>query len=90
MTHHNTTHETGTRLAEYTSKAQSQEDKVLELFKRQDRPMSPWEVWEYFPNWPPTSARRAITNLTHSGLLEKTNIKRTGLYGRPEYFWRLP
>ena len=38
---------------------------------------------------PLTSIRRAIHDLTDKGLLFKTDRKRHGLYGRPEYIWSL-
>lgn len=36
-----------------------------------------------------TSVRRSINSLYKAGLLHKTNIKRNGMYGRPEVVWRL-
>jgi hypothetical protein len=38
---------------------------------------------------PLTSIRRSITNLTKHGLLERTNKKQIGAYGRSEFAWRL-
>ena len=40
------------------------------------------------PDAPLTSVRRAMTNLTKDGLLEKTELKAEGIYGRPEHFWK--
>ena len=36
-----------------------------------------------------TSVRRSITNLTKVGRLKKTGVKKTSIYGRPEYVWEL-
>ena len=36
-----------------------------------------------------TSVHRCITDLTKEGHLEKTTRKRKGIYGRPEYIWKL-
>jgi len=41
-------------------------------------------------NPPLTSIRRAMSNLSTRGLLVKTNKQHPGLYGRPEYYWKLP
>lgn len=37
---------------------------------------------------PLTSIRRAVTNLAHYGLLDKTSMRRTGIYGKKEYVWK--
>ena len=47
------------------------------------------ELYKELSGVPLTSIRRAITNLTFPGSLVKTNVKTTGPYGRPEYYWRL-
>lgn len=39
-------------------------------------------------NWPITSIRRAITNLTDEDYLEKTDNLSEGAYGKPEHLWR--
>ena len=38
---------------------------------------------------PITSVRRAMTNLTSAGYLEKTDEMRPGLYGKQTHCWRL-
>lgn len=38
-------------------------------------------------DWPLTSTRRAITNLTDAGILFKTDRTATGEFGRPEHLW---
>lgn len=39
-------------------------------------------------DWPVTSTRRAITNLTTDGILVKTEFQSAGPYGRPEHHWQ--
>lgn len=89
--HFNTTRETGARLAEYERKAETQEEIILAWFESRPRAYyTPSFVWrQVLPNRPIQSVRRAITNLTDAGKLVKTDLKDTGLWGRPEYCWRL-
>lgn len=57
---------------------------------RPDGAWSPEQVHRaVMPRAPLTSARRAITNLTAKGLLEKTDERASGLFGRPVHLWRL-
>lgn len=91
---HNTTSETGEKLAQYKSHAIKQEAAVLALFRRERLAMAPSEVCEqvnriHGEGWLLTSIRRAMTNLADEGLLVKTGRKRTGPFGRPEYYWQL-
>ena len=41
-------------------------------------------------SWPLHSIRRAITVLADQGLLEKTEEKKVGRYGKKEHIWKLP
>lgn len=91
---HNTTKESGSLLEKAEAATKKQEEIVYEVFVKADREMSPSEVWEIVTEllgqaWPLTSVRRAISDLTSSGKLVQTKTKRIGLYGRPEYLWRL-
>lgn len=88
---HNTTNETGTILERSERKASRQEDVILALFKRGGE-YTPDEVWQnlYAGTMVPiTSVRRAITNLTNLGQLEKTDKQRVGMYGKQVYVWRV-
>lgn len=90
--HYNTTAESGAVLVDFERKAQSQDDLILDFYRRNyHRPMSPSQVhdWLGLRGVPITSIRRAISNLTARGLLEKTQTKVSGKYGRPEYCWQL-
>lgn len=90
--HHNTTHETGETLAGLEAAARTQEDRVLAFFRNHFRSVgwTPSEVNEIImPESPLTSTRRAMTNLTYDGKLVRTEIKRTGPYGRAEFAWQV-
>lgn len=70
----------------------NQEEHVLRFFnENKDKDFTPAEVHNsIFKNWSPiTSTRRAITNLTSKGSLEKTENKRKGDYGMMNYAWKL-
>jgi hypothetical protein len=91
---YNTINETGEKLAESKLKVASQEEQILRYFY--DHPninATPSEVGEYFTtylfNWPITSIRRAMTNLTNKGKLEKTDRQVEGPYGHKEFLWKL-
>lgn len=89
---YNTTNETNPELKAYREKAMKQDDVIMLFFETAFNPYyTPSEVWQgTLPNAPLTSIRRSITNLTDDGRLVKTQRKRKGLYGRPEYIWTLP
>ena len=90
--HYNTTEETGESLKEYREKAERQEDKVLAIFREMGFPMTAEQVHNQFPNsfmTPITSIRRAITDLTNKGLLERTEEKRKSFFNRATYVWKL-
>lgn len=93
--YHNTTSEGGESLRTYRQIARGQDREVLDFFAtRKTNPSTPSEVHDALyagqrGNTPLTSVRRAITNLTNAGLLKKTNLKKRGVYGRPEGCWIL-
>ena len=89
---HNTTESTQPELGRYREKAQSQEELILDNMRGIGWGLwSPSLVWEVMFNYnvPITSVRRALTNLTDSGDLVKTEKQVKGPYGRPEFQWRL-
>ena len=90
MTYYNTTRQKGKQLEVSWKKTKSQDDKVMEYFHAHGK-ATPSEVWIHFrdSNVPITSIRRSITNLTNSNLLSKTDNKKEGVYGRPEYVWEI-
>ena len=89
MTYYNTTNETGQELHTAKAKAQTKGEMILDYFKRCNKPLSPSQILIQFPQWPITSIRRAMTDLTSDGKLERTQSMRTGLYGRNEHTWCL-
>jgi hypothetical protein len=88
---YNTTQVLGDELKHCRANVMRQDDIVLAYF-RQGGDHTPSEVWQsgILDNAPLTSVRRAITNLTDMGKLEKTTRQRRGIYGKPEFVWRLP
>lgn len=91
MSYYNTTSLEGEDLAEARKNSRSQQEMVMEVFRESpDLRMTPWDVQRHLPFCPITSVRRAITDLTDAGELEKTSHKREGAYEAPNYTWRLP
>lgn len=88
----NTNVETGLTLEKSEKKAYDQEKMILWLFSSTHKDYTPDEVYERLyahTNVPITSVRRAMTNLTNKGRLEKTDQQRTGSYGKKVSVWRL-
>jgi hypothetical protein len=93
--YYNTTNQRGRPLEESQTKTETQEDRVLKIFKLvSDRPMGPNIVMRmynnHFTSTPITSIRRAITNLTIKGSLVKHDAMEMGGYGKLEHTWKLP
>jgi len=89
--YHDTVPEPRVVRAAYEAAAGFQDATILEVF-RAGGPYfatSPSRLARQFPAWPLTSIRRALTNLTTRGLLEKRAETITGLYGRREHLWTL-
>lgn len=80
-------------LAVRTKKANDQDRLVLRHFQQSpNERFSPSQVWTTAFNpqvTPLTSIRRAVTNLTAAGHLEKLEETVQGLYGSREGLWRL-
>ena len=93
MSYYNTTHLAGTKLKAAELQALSQNTQVLHVFKlNESTAMNPFEIQEtlkdkYDCDYPITSIRRSITNLTEQGLLVKTRAKSKGKYGKYNYNW---
>ncbi len=94
MTYFNTANLKNPALGKAEIRANSQNGLILAFF--QEYPhlrFTPSYVWNHFDmagkNWPITSVRRAITNLTKKGVIEKCITQKTGIYGMPEYEWKL-
>ncbi len=96
---HNTPGEKGDKLKASKAKVLSQEEAVLVIFQWASGykvKLWPSKVKTLIPssvgghNWPITSIRRAITNLTKAEKLVKTDRQVQGPYNHKEYLWRLP
>lgn len=90
----NTTGLKGQQLKLAIENASTQEQLVLEVFNTlKSEIYTASDVFKYYEggvhNAPLTSWRRAITCLKNKGILAKTLHKKTGLYGKPEYYYQL-
>lgn len=88
MSYFNTTNESGKQLEIFNESANNQEEQILNLMKLYKK-LSPSDVNKYFTNYPLTSVRRALTNLSNQGKLIKTDEKKIGIYRRMEYIWEI-
>lgn len=81
-------------------KASKQDAAILAAFKRHPFPAGPSTVWKDVEfrrfqemdggkEWPLTSIRRAMSNLTKRGLLRMLPERVEGLFGEPEHLWEL-
>lgn len=87
-TYYNTTNEHGAALAEAVEKNEKLEARIAKVFEEQNE-WQPSQLFNYFRLvYPITSIRRALTDMTTAGKLIKTDVKRTGMYGRNEHVWR--
>jgi hypothetical protein len=93
MAHFNTTHNYGDDLKNLRDKATRQDNVVLSYFDVVSF-ASPSQVHRALidghqldTQTPLTSIRRSITTLTTKGLLQRTDRKVEGVYGREEYVW---
>ncbi|MDF1536094.1 MAG: hypothetical protein P1S46_06260 [bacterium] len=92
---HNTTHQVGEALRIAVENARTQEEKVEVYFRSfpAGHAASASRIHQAIFGWsspiPLTSTRRALTNLTTTGVLEKTCEKTDGAFGRPEHKYRL-
>jgi len=91
--YYNTNKETGEVLKKSNRKATNQEDLILTYFRcvKYPKELSPdyFINMVCFENTPITSIRRALTNLTKKGYLEKTDKMVTGQYGKKVHTWKL-
>ena len=91
MTFYNTVNEDFNELAKSQAKAKTQEEKIINCFKQYEKSLSPSMVLSITRlNCPITSIRRAMTNLSNDGKLEKTKNFVIGNYGKKKHLWCLP
>lgn len=84
---HNTVELEGEDLTAANSRASDQEASIFAYFVGNGGLHTPCEVAAAFPQWPITSVRRAITNMTKCGNLRKTSVRRQGVYGVANFCW---
>lgn len=80
--YYNTTNQSGEQLKLYQEKSETQEERILRLFKK-DTKLSPSQI-ERITGFPITSIRRALTDLKQSGRIKALDYHVKGKYGRPE------
>lgn len=91
---YNTIDLTGPELEKAKADTLKQEELISAIYKRNPgKAISPSQILEitgkyYGLNWPLTSIRRAITNLTENTALIKLPGMIDGIYGKPEHVWR--
>lgn len=88
---HNTNRLQGQELEQAKAKARTQQEIIYDIFKENPNKLfCPDDIHNMISSGQPiTSTRRAITNLKNEGELIKTNIMRTGSYGKPTHCYQL-
>ena len=88
----------GYRLKDAIKGVQKQNNRVLEIMKQVNEPMTPLQVSRvynivYSPidgrETPYTSIRRAITTLTKKGALKQLQKMKEEQFGKPNHYWRV-
>lgn len=89
--YYNTNDESGGQLGQSRRRATDQQQIVLRFFERNPgRNFAPHQIQQaVLPGSPLTSIRRAVTNLTDAGKLQKTDTKVAGSYGKQVHTWKL-
>ena len=92
--YYNTNNETGETLQSSRNATMKQEDQILGIFQAfPNEGLTPFDIEDFARNqevnWPITSIRRAITDLTNAGKLTKTDVKKMGRYGKNVFTWKL-
>ena len=88
--YYNTNDESGENLQNSRQNSDKQKDVIYRVFESNpNMTLTPFEIEAAVAqSWTITSIRRAITDLTSEGKLEKTEIKRMGPYGKQTYCWK--
>ena len=89
--YYNTNDEHGEELQDSRRTAATQGGVILDYFRENpEEELTPFEIKAKLNMRAPiTSIRRAITDLTAEGRLEKTNTLKAGMYGKKCHCWRL-
>lgn len=90
---HNTVPIHGKELIEANDKASDQDAFVFSVFEQTGRDYNAWEMYQEVQRLGRTilekSVRRALTNLTTQGKLERTNVMRPGQWGAGNSVYKL-
>jgi hypothetical protein len=98
MSYYNTTGQIGIALETEQNNAMNMDERIHLIFIAQSVNesmylLTPHRVHEILTNagynYPITSVRRSINTLTKRDVLIKTNLMKTGGYGKPNHCWRL-
>lgn len=90
MSFYNTINAKGAQLDAFESIANTQEQKVIEVFRKHNKVSFAWfEIQNILSDIPEISIKRAITNLKTKGKLFKTSDMVTGSYGKPCHKYQL-
>ena len=94
--YYNTNNETNETLTRSRRNTVNQEDVIFSVFENSPtNEFTPSEVLNVIGfqdpdcRWPITSIRRAISDLTGSNKIIKTNNQKVGPYGKNVYTWKL-
>lgn len=91
LTFFNTVNESGKELQDCIAKVKNQADRILDLMP-QGVELTPHDVHRLYlgkyGSVPITSIRRAMTDLSNIGKLEKCNSQRREAYGVNNYKWK--
>lgn len=95
---HSPIHDKGSNLSDTEGKrlekrAITQEEVITEFLTRhRGRPYTSWEIWRALgEQYPITSIRRALSNLTEKGvLIKREDIKKEGKYDAQNNTWLIP
>ena len=92
--YYNTNDETGETLQNSRSNSVNQENMILAIFETYpNESLTPFDIEDFAHDqevhWLITSIRRAITDLTNAGKLNKTETKKLGRYGKFVHTWKL-
>ena len=91
---YNTIDLTGQELEKAKAQTLKQEELIATIYKKNcHKEISPSQILEivnkhYWLNWPLTSCRRVLTDLTSTGILIKLPKMIQGIYGKGEHVWK--
>jgi len=65
-----------------------QEEIITVIFRQSQKMLTPSDILFLYPkNVPITSIRRAMTQLTKKGILDRSGQTKESQWGRPEHYW---